>query len=132
MAYNGKATLNSKSVTLQLCSLLACSSNDISTCGTRPSTSYQTKFRHISVRSNFTLSGSDALYRPMTITGALKSVYNVTYKDTVYKAAHDITLNTTRTTDNLILFGIYGKGAGETMHISMFLILLTIFLRSLF
>ncbi|XP_076267927.1 vanin-like protein 1 isoform X2 [Rhynchophorus ferrugineus] len=132
MAYNGKATLNSKSVTLQLCSLLACSSNDISTCGTRPSTSYQTKFRHISVRSNFTLSGSDALYRPMTITGALKSVYNVTYKDTVYKAAHDITLNTTRTTDNLILFGIYGKGAGEIMHISMFLILLTVFLQSLF
>ncbi|KAB0801596.1 hypothetical protein PPYR_03786 [Photinus pyralis] len=109
IAYSGVSAISTtKTIGLKQCALVACSEDNIASCGQRnkgfPSGIY---FEHISVSGTF--NTNDAVYMPSTVTYDLLPTNRYVYCRKVSGNQEEVSMYTTQKLDSLLTFGIFGR-----------------------
>ncbi|CAG9854266.1 unnamed protein product [Phyllotreta striolata] len=108
MAYNGPATIG-EPVNIKLCSLVACETPDLRSCGSR-NTNLKTNFTYISVE--FSVPRDDeGYYLPVSLTKHLAPVLESRFETNINEGNRTSKYYIEKTIDNIIAFGIAGNGA---------------------
>lgn len=135
LAYSGQTIFDSKSVQIQLCGVVGCLTDDVSTCGEIPSSAYTTKFRQISINSTYMPRNPQAFFRPMSLKGDLLTIDNATYSEVVDEDSLDeviLNFTVTTTSDNVVLFGLYGRDDSSIVSISALFIGVLFLIQNIF
>ncbi|KAJ8925418.1 hypothetical protein NQ315_009250 [Exocentrus adspersus] len=110
VVYNGPAMIGAVNRNIRLCTVVSCESQDVSTCGSR-NMSLITRFSKIGITGNFE-SEPDHFYQPVTLTTLLLPVFNTSFSSETIDNTTSVTISSTRNIENLIAFGILGRGHG--------------------
>ncbi|XP_018579998.1 vanin-like protein 1 [Anoplophora glabripennis] len=130
LVYNGPTKLGDSMGNIRLCTLVSCESSDLNTCGSRNVT-LTTRFSKISITGNFETE-ADHFYQPVTLTTGLLPVFNTTYTSEVTNQTIAISFSSTTTVDNLVVFGVLGRGGASTFGSSVVFLVVISLLKYMF
>lgn len=128
MAYRGPARIGELR-NLKFCSLVACKSSDLNTCGDR-NIKLTSKLESVLVETNV-LDEREGFYLPISLTGDLVPVFNTSYNSTAYKGARIYKyLASNIKQENILAFGIVAND-GITLSFNSMLIVGILVLKHL-
>jgi len=132
VAYNGPTKFDTETVNIKFCALVACFTENTASCGLRPSSSYTTNFRQISVWQEWE-SHPEEFYRPVSFRGNLDSIYNATYLEVENEDIVAVSHNITVPHKNVVLFGLYVRaGAASITGSSLMFLAVVVMVQALF
>lgn len=130
LVYNGPTKLGDSIGNIRFCSVISCESTDLNTCGSRNVT-LTTKFSKISISGNFETE-LDHFYQPVTLTTGLLPVFNTTFTSEVTNQTVATSLTSTTTVENLVVFGVLGRGGASTFGTSVVFLVVMSLLKFMF
>lgn len=113
IAFNGSILHGNVTIGTRACALVACLSNDVSTCGQRnPTFTANTTFTSISITGNFS-NTTFTFDQPISLQTSLQPLYSSNYSFCVQTAQDRntvrVSLDTKHDLNGLLTFGIFGR-----------------------
>lgn len=128
--YNGPTKLGESEGNIRFCAVVSCETTHPSTCGSRNVT-LTTKFSKIFISGTFQAE-PDHFYQPATLTTGLLPVFNTTFTLETTNQSISTNFSSTRTVENLIVFGILGRGGAPAIGSSIVFLVVISLLKYIF